>query len=233
MTFRSPEVQICQDGLLVLLSFSVARGSVSGMLKALLQVQKHADCDISCGALLRSMVQAKDLFWKKQGIYFIFHISYIFSMANRGWPIPNVVLCSGHNLLLVIACCFLMIVLYAGHSLLLTIAGCDGGQKEETSAPHNVLTGNWNTAQPYLSSDGITRVNMFFQSTDYIQLTKVRIKVEKGPRGPKCGMIFVYKDDKPFQLQEHVDRFKGKIQAAVILNKIGTSFSTGENLSVL
>ena len=35
----------------------------------------------------------------------------------------------------------------AGLLSAISIAGCDGGQKDESSAPSNVLTFNWSTAK--------------------------------------------------------------------------------------
>ena len=92
----------------------------------------------------------------------------------------------------------------------LSLAGCDGGQKEENKGPSNVLTSNWKSSLPYLSSDGSTKVNMFFQSSDCFQLTRVKIKVGKGPYGPRKGMIFVYKDETHFHLEKHAFKLKGK-----------------------
>ena len=54
-----------------------------------------------------------------------------------------------------------------------------------------------------------------------MQLTRIRIKVEKGARGARCGMLFVYKDAPArddtggvggaasFDLDSHVARFEG------------------------
>ena len=41
------------------------------------------------------------------------------------------------------------------------------------------------------------------------QVTKIRLKVDKGPRGPKRGMVFVYKHPGDFELHDHVTMFKG------------------------
>ena len=40
-----------------------------------------------------------------------------------------------------------VVCLWVGSLVSMTLAGCDGGQKEETSGPQNVLSGNWTTAQ--------------------------------------------------------------------------------------
>ena len=93
--------------------------------------------------------------------------------------------------------------------LQLTLAGCDGGSRDESSGPKNVISSNWSTSTPYVSAEGNTKVNMFFKANDQIQLTKLRIKVDKGKQRPKGGMVFVYRDNKPFKLEEHVERFAG------------------------
>ncbi|XP_071963026.1 zinc finger ZZ-type and EF-hand domain-containing protein 1-like isoform X2 [Antedon mediterranea] len=86
----------------------------------------------------------------------------------------------------------------------LSLLGCDGGQKDETSAPANVLTDNWST-ETYISEK--TQVNMFFGKGKPVQITKVRIKASKGDIAPRAGLVFVYNDSEGFDQQRHVDRF--------------------------
>ena len=94
----------------------------------------------------------------------------------------------------------------AGGQIQLSLEACDGGQKEATSGPGNVLSSTWSVTNgkitatsevatvflcakvftsgsvlcclfsAYLSEDGKTKVNMFFTGPDYIQVTKLRIK---------------------------------------------------------
>lgn len=94
-----------------------------------------------------------------------------------------------------------------GQQLNMVVVGCDGGQKDDTSSASNVLNSPWLTSQPYLSGDGHLTVNMFFRGQDLVQLTKLRIKIDKGDKGPKSGMVFVYNHEGEFRLKEHVKRF--------------------------
>ncbi|XP_041474383.1 zinc finger ZZ-type and EF-hand domain-containing protein 1-like isoform X3 [Lytechinus variegatus] len=87
-----------------------------------------------------------------------------------------------------------------GTQLTMTLEGCDGGQQDESTAPSNVLCGNW-SAKGYVSNT--PKVNMFFTRDTPFQVTKVQIKVAKGATGPKCGLIFVYNDQKGFDLKRH------------------------------
>ncbi|CAH1794732.1 unnamed protein product [Owenia fusiformis] len=152
---------ISADGLQILLSFSMARGHVAGIISALRLLQDNPGLKLRVAGLLKSVVAVRDTFWKKQG-----------------------------------------------HNISLKLVGCDGGKKNETSTPENVLSGAWTSAtQGYLTADGKTKVNMFFKGADHFQLTKVRIKVDKGPKGPQCGLIFVYRDKEQFDLEKHCERF--------------------------
>ena len=51
-------------------------------------------------------------------------------------------------------------------------------------------------------------MNIFFKAPDFIQLTRLRIKVGKGATGAKRGMVFVYQDKEAFDLEKQVERFK-------------------------
>ncbi|XP_071796481.1 zinc finger ZZ-type and EF-hand domain-containing protein 1-like isoform X2 [Asterias amurensis] len=86
-----------------------------------------------------------------------------------------------------------------------TLAGCDGGQKESSSGPANVLSSSW-TSDSYLSEK--TKVNMFFTSETPFYLTKLQIKVCKGAIGAKAGFIFVYDDKEEFDLARSVAKFE-------------------------
>ena len=153
---------VSSDGLYLLLEFNLARGHVSGTLRAMQALVENTGMHLEAGSLLKKISEVRDTFWRK-------HCSL----------------------------------------LQLTLAGCDGGAKDESSAPKNVLSSNWSASIPYISAEGHTKVNMFFKSHDKIQVTKLRIKVDKGKQRPRGGMIFVYRDSKPFKLEEHVERFSG------------------------
>ncbi|XP_071105472.1 zinc finger ZZ-type and EF-hand domain-containing protein 1-like isoform X1 [Haliotis cracherodii] len=89
-----------------------------------------------------------------------------------------------------------------------SVCGCDGGQSDETSSAENVtLKPSGNAPQPYLSEEGKTKVNMFFKAQENIQLTKLRIKITPGGRGPRRGLVFVFRESKEFKLEEQIERF--------------------------
>ncbi|XP_011420402.3 zinc finger ZZ-type and EF-hand domain-containing protein 1 isoform X2 [Magallana gigas] len=98
-----------------------------------------------------------------------------------------------------------------GNLLNLTLSGSDGGQSDENSGPENVLNHTW--AMPvqssYLTSDGNTKVNMVFKSSETIQLSKLRIRVASGGKGARRGMVFVFKDDgSKFDMAKMTERFQ-------------------------
>ena len=51
-----------------------------------------------------------------------------------------------------------------------------------------------NAFSAYVTEEGKMKVNMFFKSAEYVQLTKIRIKVSSGQKGAKRGLVFVYRD---------------------------------------
>ncbi|KAL8625230.1 hypothetical protein ACOMHN_029988 [Nucella lapillus] len=97
-----------------------------------------------------------------------------------------------------------------GSPLQVTLVGCDGGKNDDSSVPANVLfygsgSGQNNT---YVTEEGKTKVNMFFKSSEMVQVTKVRIKVASGGRGPRRGFIFVFNlDSNEFKLDDAVEKF--------------------------
>ncbi|XP_061181596.1 zinc finger ZZ-type and EF-hand domain-containing protein 1-like [Saccostrea echinata] len=98
-----------------------------------------------------------------------------------------------------------------GHQLTLTLSGSDGGQSDENTGPENVLNHSWTmpVQSSYLTSDGNTKVNMVFKSTETIQLSKLRIRVASGGKGARRGMVFVFKDDgSKFEMAKITERFK-------------------------
>ncbi|KAL5009613.1 hypothetical protein ScPMuIL_011918 [Solemya velum] len=96
-----------------------------------------------------------------------------------------------------------------GYQLHLTVCGTDGGKADDTKGPENVIIQSGSsTTNFYFTEEGKTKVNMFFKSTEYIQVTKFRVKVVPGVRGPRRGLVFVYRDSKDFNLDKHVERFQ-------------------------
>ncbi|XP_078317573.1 zinc finger ZZ-type and EF-hand domain-containing protein 1-like isoform X2 [Crassostrea virginica] len=96
-----------------------------------------------------------------------------------------------------------------GHQLTLTLSGSDGGQSDENTGPENVLNHSWTmpVQSSYLTSDGNTKVNMVFKSSETIQLSKLRIRVAAGGKGAKRGMVFVFKDDgSKFEMAKMTER---------------------------
>ncbi|XP_073246845.1 zinc finger ZZ-type and EF-hand domain-containing protein 1-like isoform X1 [Porites lutea] len=82
-----------------------------------------------------------------------------------------------------------------GGYLKMSLSSCDGGHKDNLSKPENVLTDNW-SSEAYLSESGKTKVTMMFSSSASVRvkLTRLIIKVFKGPIGPSHGLVFVLDD---------------------------------------
>ncbi|XP_059146557.1 zinc finger ZZ-type and EF-hand domain-containing protein 1-like isoform X2 [Physella acuta] len=65
----------------------------------------------------------------------------------------------------------------------------------------------------YLTENGKTKCTMIFKAEENIQLTKVRIQVASGNKGPKYGLIFVYNPESvselspKFDAEEHINYF--------------------------
>ena len=49
-----------------MLSFAVARGSVDGVIRALLLLREHCDVTLACASLLRSLDDVIEAFWKRK-----------------------------------------------------------------------------------------------------------------------------------------------------------------------
>ena len=49
-----------------MLSFAVARGSVDGVIRALLLLREHCDVALACASLLRSLDDVIEAFWKRK-----------------------------------------------------------------------------------------------------------------------------------------------------------------------
>ena len=51
-----------------MLSFATARGSVDGIIRALLLLREHPDVTLPCTPLLRSLDSVLNTFWKKKSV---------------------------------------------------------------------------------------------------------------------------------------------------------------------
>lgn len=96
-----------------------------------------------------------------------------------------------------------------GKHLQLHLQACDVKSKEEKSGPDNMLTENA-TGDGFLSENGKRKASVILSTEDQsnFQVTLMKIKVRKGPIGAKCGLVFAYKDDDPFDAEKHFKRFK-------------------------
>ena len=82
-----------------------------------------------------------------------------------------------------------------GGKLAVGFVGCDGGSKDDTSPPKNVLSENW-TTEAYYSEIGMLSLSMAFNSerSTTVQLTKISLKACKGGVGPRCGLVFMHNE---------------------------------------
>ncbi|CAC5406051.1 unnamed protein product [Mytilus coruscus] len=100
----------------------------------------------------------------------------------------------------------------SGHQLPVTILGTDGGKSDDNSGPENLLNHTW-TSLPveafYTTEEGKTKCNIIFKSTEFIQITRIRLKNAQGSKGVRRGLLFVYRDsNEKFNLEEHTKRFE-------------------------
>ncbi|XP_071131694.1 zinc finger ZZ-type and EF-hand domain-containing protein 1-like [Mytilus edulis] len=100
----------------------------------------------------------------------------------------------------------------SGHQLPVTILGTDGGKSDDNSGPENLLNHTW-TSLPveafYTTEDGKTKCNIIFKSTEFIQITRIRLKNAQGSKGVRRGLLFVYRDStEKFNMEEHAKRFE-------------------------
>ncbi|BFZ03746.1 hypothetical protein BsWGS_06784 [Bradybaena similaris] len=89
-----------------------------------------------------------------------------------------------------------------GVHLPVTFVASDGGGGVTNAGPETVIeppatttTSRSTSASPnrvYLTDEGKTKCSMIFKCDQNIQVTKVRIQVTSGVKGPKHGLIFVY-----------------------------------------
>ncbi|CAG2239333.1 Insulin-like growth factor 2 mRNA-binding protein 1,Insulin-like growth factor 2 mRNA-binding protein 2 [Mytilus edulis] len=100
----------------------------------------------------------------------------------------------------------------SGHQLPVTILGTDGGKSDDNSGPENLLNHTW-TSLPveafYTTEEGKTKCNIIFKSTEFIQITRIRLKNAQGSKGVRRGLLFVYRDStEKFNMEEHAKRFE-------------------------
>ncbi|KAF7655072.1 hypothetical protein LDENG_00061510 [Lucifuga dentata] len=96
-----------------------------------------------------------------------------------------------------------------GKPLQLHLQACDVKSKEEKSGPENMLTES-STGDGFLTESGRKRASVILSTEDQsnFQVTQMKIKVRKGAIGAKCGLVFAYKDEEPFDAEKHLKRFK-------------------------
>ncbi|XP_041807765.1 zinc finger ZZ-type and EF-hand domain-containing protein 1 [Chelmon rostratus] len=96
-----------------------------------------------------------------------------------------------------------------GKPLQLHLQACDVKSKEEKSGPENMLTESA-TGDGFLTESGKKKASVILSTEDQsnFQVTQMRIKVRKGAIGAKCGLVFAYKEEDPFDAEKHFKRFK-------------------------
>ncbi|XP_053187523.1 zinc finger ZZ-type and EF-hand domain-containing protein 1 isoform X2 [Scomber japonicus] len=96
-----------------------------------------------------------------------------------------------------------------GKSLQLHLQACDVKSKEEKSGPENMLTES-STGDGFLTESGRKKASVILSTEDQsnFQVTQMKIKVRKGAIGAKCGLVFAYKEEDPFDAEKHFKRFK-------------------------
>ncbi|XP_023145659.2 zinc finger ZZ-type and EF-hand domain-containing protein 1 [Amphiprion ocellaris] len=96
-----------------------------------------------------------------------------------------------------------------GKPLQLHLQACDVKSKEEKSGPENMLTES-STGDGFLTESSRRKASVILSTEDQsnFQVTQMKIKVRKGAIGAKCGLVFAYKEDDPFDAEKHFKRFK-------------------------
>ncbi|XP_010745158.2 zinc finger ZZ-type and EF-hand domain-containing protein 1 isoform X1 [Larimichthys crocea] len=96
-----------------------------------------------------------------------------------------------------------------GKPLQLHLQACDVKSKEEKSGPENMLTES-STGDGFLTESGKKKATVILSTEDQsnFQVTQMRVKVRKGAIGAKCGLVFAYKEEGPFDAEKHFKRFK-------------------------
>ncbi|KAK2828812.1 hypothetical protein Q5P01_019846 [Channa striata] len=96
-----------------------------------------------------------------------------------------------------------------GKPVQLHLQACDVKSKEEKSGPENMLTES-STGDGFLTESGQRKASVILSTEDHsnFQVTQMKIKVRKGAIGAKCGLVFAYKEEDPFDAEKHFKRFK-------------------------
>ncbi|XP_034034875.1 zinc finger ZZ-type and EF-hand domain-containing protein 1 [Thalassophryne amazonica] len=96
-----------------------------------------------------------------------------------------------------------------GKPLQLHLQACDVKSKEEKSGAENMLTES-STGDGFLTESGKKKASVILSTEDQstFQVTQMKIKVRKGAIGAKCGLVFAYKEEDPFDAEKHFKRFK-------------------------
>uniref|UniRef100_A0A3Q3Q0Q2 Zinc finger, ZZ-type with EF hand domain 1 n=1 Tax=Monopterus albus TaxID=43700 RepID=A0A3Q3Q0Q2_MONAL len=96
-----------------------------------------------------------------------------------------------------------------GKPLQLHLQACDVKSKEEKSGPENMLTES-STGDGFLTESGRKTASVILSTEDQsnFQVTQMKIRVRKGAIGAKCGLVFAYKEEDPFDAEKHFKRFK-------------------------
>ncbi|XP_057676700.1 zinc finger ZZ-type and EF-hand domain-containing protein 1 isoform X1 [Corythoichthys intestinalis] len=96
-----------------------------------------------------------------------------------------------------------------GKPLQLHLQACDAKSKEEKSGPENMLTES-STGDGFLTESGKRKASVILSTEDQsnFQVTQIKINVRKGAIGAKCGLVFAYKDEEPFDASKHFKRFR-------------------------
>lgn len=95
-----------------------------------------------------------------------------------------------------------------GKALQLHLQACNVKSKDEKSGPENMLTDSL-TGDGFLTESGKKKASVILSTQDQstFLVTQMRIKVRKGAIGAKCGLVFAYKEDDPFNAERHYKRF--------------------------
>uniref|UniRef100_A0A1A8QPS9 Zinc finger, ZZ-type with EF hand domain 1 n=4 Tax=Nothobranchiidae TaxID=405002 RepID=A0A1A8QPS9_9TELE len=96
-----------------------------------------------------------------------------------------------------------------GKPLQLHLQACDVKSKEEKSGPENMLVES-STGDGFLTESGRRKASVILSTEDQsnFQVTQMKIKVRKGAIGAKCGLVFAYMEEDPFDAEKHFKRFK-------------------------
>ncbi|XP_054611299.1 zinc finger ZZ-type and EF-hand domain-containing protein 1 [Dunckerocampus dactyliophorus] len=112
------------------------------------------------------------------------------------------------SLILSMASVRLQLLYRNGKPLQLHLQACDVKSKEEKSGPENMFTES-STGDGFLTESGKKKASVILSTEDHanFQVTQMKINVRKGAIGAKCGLVFAYKDEEPFDAEKHFKRF--------------------------